>query len=421
MVKPGYKQTEMGVIPVDWEEAVFGKIVSIYRGGSPRPIQDYLTDSNDGVNWIKIGDVPADGKYVTMTEERIRPEGVSRSREVHSGDFILSNSMSFGRPYILKIDGCIHDGWLTIQNYAEIFTTDYLYYLLSSDLVYKQYKAMAAGSSVKNLNKDKVGSVIVIYPKTHEQQRIAEALSDMDELIASLEKLIAKKKAIKQGAMQELLTGNRRLPGFGGEWNRKPFGYLFDICPNNSYTREQLTEGGKIKNIHYGDILTKCGAYLDGGSADIPTLDKTLEKKKYSEKAFVQDGDVIIADTAEDITVGKAVEIINVRGKMLSGQHTFLCRPIIPFAPMYLGYYVNSEDFHDQIVPLVTGTKVSSISKASLCSITVRYPDIPEQQAIAEVLSDMDKAIIALEKKIRKAHEIKQGMMQQLFTGQIRL
>ena len=110
MVKPGYKQTETGIIPEDWAVSNFGSKVKIFRGGSPRPIQDYLTQADDGVNWIKIGDVREGDKYITSTEEKIIPEGVSRSRTVHAGDFILSNSMSFGRPYILNIDGCIHDG-----------------------------------------------------------------------------------------------------------------------------------------------------------------------------------------------------------------------------------------------------------------------------------------------------------------------
>ena len=132
------------------------------------------------------------------------------------------------------------------------------------------------------------------------------------------------------------------------------------------------------------------------------------------------EGDIIIADTAEDLTVGKAVEIINVSSKILSGQHTFLCRPIISFAPMYLGYYLNSADFHDQVVPYVTGTKVSSINKSSLCSLTVKYPDITEQTEIAEILSNMDKEILAIEERLAKAGRIKHGMMQRLLTGKTR-
>ena len=133
-----------------WNISSFDKLAKVFRGGSPRPIQAYITDSPNGINWIKIGDVRADDKYITTTAEKIIPEGVSSSRRVFAGDFILSNSMSFGRLYILKIDGCIHDGWLTIQDYQDSFDVDFLYYLLSSEEVMKQYIAMAAGSSVKN-------------------------------------------------------------------------------------------------------------------------------------------------------------------------------------------------------------------------------------------------------------------------------
>ena len=140
----------------DWVVKKLGDVCTIERGGSPRPIIAYLTDSVDGVNWIKIGDVKPNDKYINKTTEHIIPEGVSRSREAQVGDFILSNSMSFGRPYILGINGCIHDGWLVIQNYHQTFDKDFLYYLLCSDDVMSQYIGMAAGSSVKNLNKEKV-------------------------------------------------------------------------------------------------------------------------------------------------------------------------------------------------------------------------------------------------------------------------
>ena len=119
------KQTEVGLIPDDWEVIKLGDKVDIFRGGSPRPIERYITTNANGINWIKIGDVRPNDKYIRQTEEKIILEGKSRSREVKKGDFILSNSMSFGRPYILNIDGCIHDGWLTIQNYTECFDKEF--------------------------------------------------------------------------------------------------------------------------------------------------------------------------------------------------------------------------------------------------------------------------------------------------------
>ena len=170
------KKTEFGIIPEEWDVFKLGDCSNIYRGGSPRPIQDYITTSDNGVNWIKIGDVKAGDKYITSTEEKIIPEGISMSREVKVGDFILSNSMSFGRPYILKTDGCIHDGWLVIQNYQSKYDAEYLYYLLSSEFVFAQYKKLAAGSGVQNLNKDIVTEVMLPHPDKIEQEAIALVL-----------------------------------------------------------------------------------------------------------------------------------------------------------------------------------------------------------------------------------------------------
>ncbi len=194
-----------------WKHIVFGDTVTIYRGGSPRPIENFITTKPNGLNWIKIGDVRPKDKYIVQTAEKIIPEGLSSTREVHVGDFILSNSMSFGRPYILKIDGCIHDGWLAITNYENTFDKDYLYYLLGSDSVYKQYLSLAAGSGVLNLNKKLVAAVELDIPDIEEQKAIAAILSDMDAEIAELEAKREKYASIRQGMMQQLLTGKIRL------------------------------------------------------------------------------------------------------------------------------------------------------------------------------------------------------------------
>lgn len=195
-----------------WVKRKLGDNVIIQRGGSPRPIEAYLTTSRDGINWIKIGDVRPNDKFIRHTTEKIIPEGVSHSRQVYKGDFILSNSMSFGRPYILDIDGCIHDGWLVIKDYSNTYDMDFLYYILSSDTVFEQYIAMAAGSSVKNLNKEKVANVMLFAPQSlAEQQAIAAILTKMDDEITALEAKKTKYEAIKQGMMQQLLTGKIRL------------------------------------------------------------------------------------------------------------------------------------------------------------------------------------------------------------------
>lgn len=195
-----------------WVKRKLGDNATIQRGGSPRPIEAYLTTNRDGINWIKIGDVRPNDKFIRHTVEKIIPEGISHSRQVYKGDFILSNSMSFGRPYILDIDGCIHDGWLVIKDYSNTYDMDFLYYILSSDTVFEQYIAMAAGSSVKNLNKEKVANVMLFAPQSLAEQRaIATILNKMDNEITALEAKRAKYEAIKQGMMQQLLTGKIRL------------------------------------------------------------------------------------------------------------------------------------------------------------------------------------------------------------------
>lgn len=175
-------------IPHNWEWVKLGSVCTIARGGSPRPIKDYITEEENGVNWIKIGDTDKNGKYIFKTAEKIKPSGVSKSRMVHSGDFLLTNSMSFGRPYILKTDGCIHDGWLVISQISEVFDQDYLYWLLSSAFAYSQFSDKVSGAVVKNLNSDKVANSVFPLPPLAEQKRIVAKIEELLPYIDRYEK-----------------------------------------------------------------------------------------------------------------------------------------------------------------------------------------------------------------------------------------
>ena len=174
-------------IPKSWCWIKIEDIADVSRGGSPRPINNYITDSENGINWIKIGDAEKGGKYIFATKEKIKKEGVKHSKYVESGDFLLSNSMSFGRPYILKTDGCIHDGWLSIKFDRSILNEDFLYLLLSSKFMYHQFESLAVGSTVKNLKSDSVKIAKIPIPPINEQKRISEflgmAFKQLDSLI----------------------------------------------------------------------------------------------------------------------------------------------------------------------------------------------------------------------------------------------
>ena len=191
-----------------WEEKKIGEVCEIARGGSPRPIKAFITTEKNGLNWIKIGDTDPQGKYIYETKEKIKPEGLKKSRWVEENEFLLSNSMSFGRPYILKTNGCIHDGWLVLRDYQHCLNIDFFYYLLISPEVQAQFRTKAQGSTVSNLNTDRVSTTLICFPSLSEQQQIVTRLDSLSANIKALEenleKTISECDALKQALLREV-------------------------------------------------------------------------------------------------------------------------------------------------------------------------------------------------------------------------
>ncbi|MDB9536609.1 restriction endonuclease subunit S [Dolichospermum planctonicum CS-1226] len=181
---------ELLELPEGWELVTLGELCEIARGGSPRPIKEFLTNDIDGVNWIKISDASASSKYIYETKEKIKSEGIKHSRLVNEGDFILSNSMSFGRPYIMKTSGCIHDGWLVLKNKYGLFNQEYLYYFLGSNITYNQFDQLASGSTVRNLNIDLAKEVKVSLPPLNEQKRIVAKIEGLRDRSQAAQKAL---------------------------------------------------------------------------------------------------------------------------------------------------------------------------------------------------------------------------------------
>ncbi|WP_302298599.1 restriction endonuclease subunit S [Phascolarctobacterium faecium] len=188
-----------------WELRKFSDLVLIERGGSPRPIDNFITEDPNGLNWVKIGDAPEQGNYITKTAEKIKPEGLSKTRQVQPGDLILSNSMSFGKPYIIAINGCIHDGWLLIRDTQKRFDLKFLCYLLGTPQILEQYKSFAAGSTVNNLNKELVGNTLVTIPTKEEQCALGRYFEHMDHLITLHQKKIDSLKEMKKILLKNML------------------------------------------------------------------------------------------------------------------------------------------------------------------------------------------------------------------------
>ena len=239
-------------LPEGWAWERLGNVSTIARGGSPRPIEDFLTDDKNGINWIKIGDTEKDGKYILHTKERIKAAGLSKTRYVRSGDFLLTNSMSFGRPYILKTDGCIHDGWLVIGNIKTVFSQDYLYYALSSGFMYTTLSLLAAGSTVKNLKSDTVRSVLFPIPPLDEQERLARRLEELISFIDSINADEGKLVRIIEQTKSQILDLAIRGQLVPQDPNDEPASVLLERIRAE---KEELIKQGKIKRDNKESVI----------------------------------------------------------------------------------------------------------------------------------------------------------------------
>ena len=215
-----------------------------------------------------------------------------------------------------------------------------------------------------------------------------------------------------------MLAPKLRFKEFNDEWDYKLFNEIFEFIQNNSFSRDMLNydENSKIYNIHYGDILTKYGEIIDFNiiSNIVPKINNDISVSKFENKSYLKNGDIIIADTAEDLTVGKSCEVVNLHCKALAGLHTIPCRPKFKFASQYLGEYINSTSYHSQLIPYITGIKVSSISKTSIIKTKIYFPTVKEQEKISELFSLLNKKIELQQRKIEVLKMYKKGLTKKL-------
>ena len=269
---------------MSWQSKKLGNVSRIVRGGSPRPIKKYLTDDKAGVNWIKIGDATGSNKYIHNTKEKITREGISKSRFVESGTFLLSNSMSFGRPYILKTEGCIHDGWLAIFDYEKELDQTYLFYFLSSSAVQKQCNQLAKGTVVRNLNIELASQLIISYPSLPVQKQIVAkldvAFAGIDKAINATEKNIENAEALKSSILSQSFSGD--LPNV--MVNTVKLGDVCELINGRAYKKPELLDKGKYLLLRVGNFFTSDKWYYS---------DLELDDKKYC-----NDGDLLYAWSA---------------------------------------------------------------------------------------------------------------------------
>ena len=375
----------------NWMIKELGEITEIVRGGSPRPIQDYLTNDANGLGWLKIADVSSDSKFITNTKEKIIAEGLQNSREVNPGDLILSNSMSFGRPYILKITTCIHDGWIAIRKISDITFEDYLYYFISSDFSQKYFNIKAAGAAVKNLNAEIIKLLPIYLPDAKdEQQKIASCLSSLDQLITAQKEKLELLKNHKKGLMQNLFPQEGetvpkfRFPEFenDGDWDEKTLDELFTIGNGRDY--KHLGKGNIPVYGSGGYMLSVNSCLYDGESV-------CIGRKGTIDKPMFLDGKFWTVDT-------------------LFYTHSFI--DCIPKFIFFIFQNINWRKHNE-------AGGVPSLSKTNINKIKTLVPELKEQKQITKCLSSLDDLISIQKDKLKELQLHKIGLMQGLFPKMI--
>jgi len=424
-ISPGYRQTEVGVIPEDWE-------VETLTSVSKEPMQNGVfyepVRKGSGVKLINVGDlygpIPIDSDALelfdaTQTEcERFRVEEgdllFTRSSVVPSG-IAQCNIYWSSKPEPVVFDSHV----IRLRPDTRKVLPAYLFRFCVGSLARHYLVSHAKTGTMTTIDQAVLGKCPAILPTKAEQAAIAEALSDADALIASLEELIAKKRQVKQGAMQELLTGRRRLPGFSGDWETKT---LFELADRK---KELFDDGDWIE----AEFLTERGIRLiqTGNIGEGQFTDK--ESKKYiSSESFtklackeLQFGDILICRLAEP--AGRACILPNIgEERIITSVDVTIFRPLNSVADRrYLVSVFNTRQWFEAVNGRCGGSTRTRISRGELGKIEITIPPLPEQTAIAAILSDMDAEITALAAKLAKARQVKQGMMQELLSGRIRL
>lgn len=380
-----------------WEMVKLGTVCDIARGGSPRPISQYLTTNDDGINWIKIGDTELESKYITKTKEKIIQSGVEKSRYVKCGDFLLSNSMSFGRPYILRIDGCIHDGWLVIKDKKSNFLSDYLYYSLSSKSMYQQFKKLAVGCVVNNLNSEMVRNVLVPLPPMEKQKEIAHTLDTIQAIISKRKLQISELDTLVKGKFVEMFGDPVENP-MG--WEMGMLGELIDILTGVPFESEHYTKDG-IK-ICGGLIITPFGIEWKNC--------KFWDNSEGLETFLLEENDIVMALDRPWISDGFKIALIK-KSELpsLLIQRTARIRTN-SYNPTVLLYLLKSECF--ALHCNVTGSLVPHISTKDVKTFKTILPPLPLQeefaayvQKVEQVKAKMEKSLVEMERLYRERME----------------
>lgn len=391
----------------NWKYVKIGDVCTVERGGSPRPIDKFITDDPTGINWIKIGDTD-NSMYITKTAQKITPEGMKKSRYVQPGDFLLSNSMSFGRPYILKIDGCIHDGWLVLRDNNRVFDKRFLYYYLSSPSTYQKFKNMAVGGVVNNLNSDMVRRITVPVPAMEEQLDIVTALDKVTELIALRKEQLAKLEQLVKARFVEMFgvpdNNEKGLPTL-------PMTALCEIIDGdrgkNYPKQEEFSEEGFCLFLNAKNVTSK-GFSFENCMYITEEKDKVLRNGKLSRGDVVLTtrgtlGNLAFYDESvpyEHMRINSGMVILRMKRKLIEER-----------------FFI--EQFKMQLVSIkekiASGSAQPQLPISTMNKIMMLVPDVEQQIQFAIFVKQTDKLKLTIQQSLDKLELLKRSLMQEYF------
>ncbi len=360
-----------------WPLVPIGELCVVERGASPRPIHDFITNAPDGVNWIKIGDAEVGAKYITSTKERVTPEGAAKSRRVKPGDFLLSNSMSFGRPYVMATDGCIHDGWLLLRDQSDRLDQDFLYHILGSKPVFAQFERSATGGVVNNLNSELVKNVRIPLPPLDVQKEIVEEIEGYLKVI--------------NGARTVLDNYTPHIP-IHPDW---PTTELGEVC-------EAILTGPFGTSLHQSDYIEdgipviNPQNIVDGEIIASDAKRVSSETRDRLKEFTVRENDIVIARRGE---MGRCAVVTSEMNGWLCGTGCFVIRLKPQCNVRFAFFQIASPKVKTYLEEQAVGVTMKNLNQGILSAIQIPLPPITTQQAIVTEI-EAEQALVAANREL---------------------
>ena len=390
----------------EWEKNTVGKIFEVTRGET-LAVHNTSSTQNSVMNYPVYSSQTKNNGLMGYYSKYLFENAITWTTDGANAGTVRFRK---GKFYCTNVCGVL----LSKQGYANTFMAETL-----NKVAWKHVSKVGNPKLMNNVMKE---ICIYVPGNIEEQNKLAVYLEELDLNIFNRVQKIQKLQQFRQAMMAKLFPREGaaepelRFRGFSGKWVSRSFEELFSLLPTNNLARSDLnSEYGKIRDIHYGDILIKYNDLINVADKDLPFISLNMEVKT---NALLRDGDIVIADTAEDMTVGKCVEIVNVgRESVVSGLHTIACRPLEPFAAGFLGYFFNSHLYHNQLIPLMQGIKVTSISKNALKDTVVYFPsEFNEQKKIGQFFKELDSFISLQQKKLKRMQRLKAALLEKMFV-----